>query len=222
MNVIIGDSRVAGLKYLHPLKLIFEDIWSKPGCSITQCTSLVEDNLIFHHPPLTNLKTHFYIFAGICDLTTMLRAKNYQEVVFYGHPTTVEDCMSVIDATSDEIVKLGAVPIFCTIPPLHLLTWNTLRLEQGKTSVLKHKEKYPEMQSSLESAVQVVNSLIVQKNAERHLATPTLHTCMARSKNKKIYHLYKMLPDGCHPGEEMTHKMVSSFQRAVSLNSDQH
>ena len=205
MNVLVGDSRVASLKHLH-LRQAFEDIWSRPGSSYIKCTKLVEKNLILHHPPLTSEIPHYYILAGICEVTTMLKEGRYNEVIFESTPDVIDRIKELLKSNLESINKLGAVAIFCTIPVMHLEKWNNIRLKQNKTSHLKYTTQYDTMQKSLEITLNSINEFIVELNTNRNLATPLLHTVLQRQKRHKTYNLYKMLVDGCHPGEDMAKK----------------
>ena len=211
MNVLIGDSRALGIKrsqFSGRLREV-EDIWGRGGGKYNTCTKMVERNLIYHHPPLTNEKTHFYILAGICNLTTLLREGNYEEVIFESE--NVEKTKNEILALNSSILNQGALPVFCTIVTMNLKAWNELRLRQRKTNTLQFTDNYENMQKELESAIMVLNEFIVEINLRNRVATPLIHTSVYRRKHGKTYALYKNLSDGCHPNNETYGKMVLSL-----------
>jgi hypothetical protein len=152
MNVLIGDSRVLSIKkspVAHKLSEV-EDIWGKPGCTIRQCASLVEDNIIFHHPPIVQGYNHYYINVGICDITNRLRSKGYEEVIFNNDTTQAQMVMNDLDKLSQNVWDMGAMSVFCTIPTMHLQTWNEVRLKQKKTTTLNYQDQYSRMQTELD------------------------------------------------------------------------
>jgi len=199
-----------------------EDLWGKPGGCVKNCMELVDDNIILHHPPLTNLKSHYYIMAGICDITTKISSHKYQEVIFDNPEMKTQLLLQDLGMLSQHILKAGATPILCTIPTMHLATWNQTRIREEKTSHLNYVTEYDSMQKELDSALAHINSHIIQMNLSLGLATPLLHTSLLRNKHGKQYTLYKLLSDGCHPSEPMTLNIVKSLIKAFELNKHLH
>ena len=225
MNVILGDSRASSLNRARLcIKLNeVEDIWGRPGGGYSTCLTLVDDNIIYHHPPLTNEKCHFYILAGICDLTHKATGKNYQEIIFGDDDSTlVQTLMSKISHLEQYVLRQGAIPVFCTILPMNLKAWNNHRLSRKKTKYLKHQENYETMQLRLEECIGVVNRFIVQTNDSNGMATPLAHTAITRRRHGKTFTLYKNLPDGCHPDISTSQKIALSIKKAISLNQSHH
>ena len=221
MNSIIGDSRVSYIKTHRSLfkKVEVEDVWSRPGGRLEHCVDMIEENLQYHHPPLTPGMNHYYILSGICDVTTKLAS---QEVIFNYDDLLINELKAKLDNVNIRIVKQGVLPVFCTIIPMHLETWNKTRLAQGKTMKLIHMEKYPQMQKDLETALDELNHHIIKINSLKSLATPLTHTSLLKRQNKVYYHLYGLLPDGCHPSEKATERIIKTINNAVVLNKDKH
>ena len=225
MNVIIGDSRVSGLhKARHQIKLKeVEDIWGRPGGGYNHCTDLVHDNIIYHHPPLTNEKCHYYILAGICDLTLKLNGNKYQEVIFRDNEGAL--CQLIKDRITQleqYVLREGGIPVFCTILSMNLKTWNHHRLTQNKTKWLKYSSNYEEMQIKLEETISSLNRFIVETNNNNGMATPSIHTAITRRRHGKTFTLFKNLPDGCHPDLPTMQKIALSINKAIALNSERH
>ena len=175
-----------------------------------------------HHPPLSPDRTKFYIMAGICNLTTKLTSYKYQEVVFRNSESTIQTALVELNDLSKEIKKQGAIPIFCTIPTMHLQTWNELQLKQRKTNTLTYQSEYCTMQVDLAAALKIVNQKIIELNNLNGVSTPFIDNTMLRTKHQKTYTLYKHLSDGCHPSEPMLDKIVKCFNRAFTLNNNLH
>ena len=223
MNIIIGDSRAVALKYKkHQFNQMVVDVWGKPGIGLDGITALIEDNIIYNHPPIYNGKSHYYIVGGICDITTCMKSYKYQEVVFDSNEGKTNEVIEKFTYTAKKIINLGVTPVFCTVFPTHLETWNNLRLKQNKTNILNYHEEYNTMQTDLEKAVKIINKHIIDLNHELNLATPLIHTSMEKNRRNKKYIHYKALTDGCHPGDQMICKIIGSIDRAMSLNKHLH
>ena len=223
MNNIVGDSRAVTLKYYkHKFTELVDDIWGSPGLGLQEIVELIEENIIYNHPPTQSGRSHYYIIGGICDITTRMTAKNYQEVIFNMNDDRRASFINKLDDAANKILKLGVSPIFCTIFPMHLATWNNLRLKQHKTNTLNYQGEYNTMQQKLEEHIDAINSHITQMNSSRHYCTPLLHTNMEKNRRNKKYLHYKLLTDGCHLGEPMKEKIIKSIDRAMLLNKNLH
>ena len=114
---------------------------------------------------------------------------------------------------------LGATPIFTTIYSLDLATWNNIRLNQRKTSVLNYESDYNSMQIALNEAISLVNDAIITLNKNMMVATPMIHKCLLHNVRKGIKHWqYHKLVDGCHPNEPIKEDIANSLNRAIQLN----
>lgn len=226
MNVLLGDSRVSYIKNSGQrfIKVEVEDLWSRAGGRLENCIDMVNDNIIYHHPPINPGKSHYYIMAGICDITTRItsKAQNYQEVIFNYNEDAISDVKKKINIVETKIMELGVLPIFCTVVPMHLETWNQTRFQQGKTSTLNYAQQYATMQSNLENALDEINHHIIKVNSKKNLATPLTHTSLLKRHKNGYYHLYGLLTDGCHPSEKAIEKLITSLSKAMSLNNDKH
>ena len=110
----------------------------------------------------------------------------YQEVVIW--ETAEEASLRVIQTIREAeatVKELGAIPIFCTVAPMNLKTWNSKRLQQHKTTHLKHSQHYfgpsqdnphytYNMQITLENAVTHINQNIYSINHHNGMYTPKI------------------------------------------------
>lgn len=78
------------------------------------------------------------------------------------------------------------------------------------------------MQTELEEILKAINDHIIKLNSNSNFSTPLIHSTMFRQKHGKRYTLYKLMPDGCHPGEDLSIKIINSLNWAISLNSHLH
>lgn len=224
MNVLIGDSRVLNVKRSRAKSKCkkVEDFWGRAGGGFNTCRSLVEDHIIYHHPPLTNERTHYYIFTGICDITKKLSGRNYQEVIYVNDGSLMDNIKNKITTLEKFIFDQGAVPIFCTIPSMQIQVWNEHRLASNKTSSLVYQESYYQMQIDLELTIDHINDFLTKCNLNNGVATPLTHTALFRQKHGKRFILHKCLHDGCHPDDYTIGKIITSLNRAILQNNHLH
>ena len=224
MNVILGDSRVLTMKRSNlswNLREV-EDIWGSPGGNFRTCLDLVDDNIIYHHPPITYGTTHYYIATGICDITTKLTKPGYQEIVFRSDEGLADKIKTDISKVENHILKQAALPIFCTIYPMSLKVWNCQRLKQNKTKYLKHENEYSNMQEDLNKTVEMINDYLIKTNIRNCVATPLTHLAINKSRRGKQYIYFNDLIDGCHPDSPAISKMVVSINKALARNKHLH
>ena len=139
MNIIIGDSRARALDKHYQLKGIVE-IWAKPGAGLDKVSNMIEDQYFFHHggQPIFSETTHYYIMAGICQITNKIKIsrERYEEVVYKETPnTTLHKIIPLVANIRAQIKELDAIPVFCPLYPIDLLTWNTNGFNQRKTAI---------------------------------------------------------------------------------------
>ena len=222
MNVIVGDSRSKGLG-CGDLKGIVE-VWCRPGTGLKESLNSIQDHFILHHggQPIYTNETHYYIISGICDITQMLKNKSpkYQETVYLENPSdTSSRIIPLLEDIHKDTINNDCKPILCPIYPIDLESWNLIRLNQHKTSTLKYKDSYPDMQLALEAAIAEINRFILHLNKTAMVTTPMIHHSMLHNhrKGKKNWQ-YLRLVDGCHPGERMKHDIITSLYRAIKKN----
>lgn len=201
--------------------------WDKSGAKIEDLTEIVEGDLSdtigdFDDPPI------IYVAAGICNLTvrtrfdydgglvdevTVLPAEQIQE--------TVETTKGSFNNLQHCISRQGGVPAIATIYPMSIGDWNQTRLNQGRTSILRHADSYDEMQASLLLMVDMTNEAILTLNNTYGIKTPQLHKCLFHNRggNRKNSIKYNLLTDGCHPSLKMIRDLTKSLRKTIALNS---
>ena len=102
-------------------------------------------------------------------------------------------------AAEKSIKHAIAIPIFSTICPMSIRTWNRHRLSRHRTSHLNHFTKYDYMQSLLEEAITLINTLILSINSKNQVATPKICQPIMYFRKGHLRCRYGKLPDGAHP-----------------------
>ena len=105
----------------------------------------------------------------------------------------------IISDVDEEVRRLGAAPVFCTIVPCSLRVWNHTRLAQHKTAFFLHHDHYEDMQHLLIETVQKLNTLIINHNRVYNKQTPhTADTIIHNMGNGQKRVRYGKLTDGVH------------------------
>ena len=136
MDVIFSSSRgrhlAQPLSKLHPVPEKLR-LFSRGGGSLEDLQHSAY-RFLEHTSDPTNC--HVYFFAGLCDITQMVRDKNrygmrYEEVTYWESPCeTIKRVNGTIDDILSHILFMRAKPCFRTILPSSLSTWNEHRLEK--------------------------------------------------------------------------------------------
>ena len=172
-----------------------------------------------HHWPVV-----VYMIGGLPDSVTKVvdfyKGVKYEEVFFTGNPiTTAVNLNSTIRAIMDSISLTGAIPIYSTIAPMSFSTWNSIRLEQGKTSHLLHHREYDNMQELHNDTIAYVNSAIAESNRIRGLSTPHLasQVLQKRGMDQPYRFRHNRLVDGCHPTHDVVQKWKTEVMTTVQI-----
>jgi hypothetical protein len=220
MNHVIGDSRVKGLKGMLS-GVDVSEIWSRPGGKIEHMKKMVDDITILHQGE-DNARTHIYLWVGICNLTTRLKEKNYEEVIFSKSAADKEraDLYAKLQQLSTHIYQQYAAPIFCPVIAMNLRQWNEHRLTTRKTSALKYADQYGSMQKDLENEVALFNQQFIKIYVENGLTTPMINQDFLHSRGKgRVTPRYRELVDGCHPSGPLLMKFRTSITKAMKKNN---
>jgi hypothetical protein len=224
MNIVIGSSRTKGLNSVESLKSNKAvEVWTLPGGKYNQMSELVDQHLIYCHggpmPPTEIL--HFYIVAGLCDVTKKLNNRNhhYTEVTYKEKPQqTFDRVIPDILNLKQYILSQNAMPIFCTIIPSHIQTQNNIWFDRGVTTSLCYAHEYDDMQSGALEAIRLINEEIPKINLASGLSTPYLHQTLSHKSKGKRYFQYTLLSDGCHAGDKLKTLWAKCLNRAIKLN----
>ena len=158
-------------------------------------------------------------------MTKKVKDRAYEEVIF---PYSVEEATNhlkkEISKAAEAVRELGHIPCFCTIPPMSLERWNKVRLQQGKTTHLKHQHKYNNMQTKLLLATININKFIHQTNEEHNMKTPKIAEHIFKNEgSKRGYRFrYGKLVDGVHPAPSVVTEWALELLDGTINNHSMH
>ena len=229
MDIIIASSRGEGLetelKKHHPspnhVKVIFSSGARINNIKYT-AMSIAKQN------PHQNI--HFYVLGGYCDVSERISyhiktghsSKKYEEFVFEEDPeSAVPRVSGLIDDASRLMNTTNTTPVFCTIAPSYLHTWNKIRLSQHQTCMLKHNDQqYQDMQKNMIYSIVEINKHIVRTNISNNMHTPKLADVVIRKKGKgRGYRLFAdKFRDGVHPTDDTRERWAELILSAIKIN----
>lgn len=172
-----------------------------------------------------------YFVAGLPDISKQVTEDfhmngqkcRYQEAVFTEDiNTAVNRMISIISKCNYIIKSANATPVFSTILPIHLETWNKKRLSQHRTSLLTHFKQYQDMQSRLETAITLTNQHIHAFNRSNSVATPRLSKHIIFNRRSSVRTMYGRLEDGCHANERLAYKLRRTLIHVMQKNRLEH
>ena len=201
---------------------------TSPGAKLN---SLVKEALSFIRERKNDVVL-VYFMAGIPDITQrVVRAEQfnkylgvyehkYEEVLYTDTVTSsVNNFINKLLDASDSVSRAGGVPVFCTVAPMSLRTWNRKRLEWGVTSRLLHEDRYDLQQKNLEEAILLINSAIQEINKFNGVATPRLgQEVLKGSLHGKVTRHYGKLTDGCHVNDNVAFNWARTLQNVMQIN----
>ena len=193
-----------------------------PGADLHRLSREAERIVISQEEMDDDNPTLVYFIGGLCDLTEKLRGERYEEVVFRGTPEGAVDRISnTLQACSWRMATCLAVPVFCTIPPMHIARWNNTRGAQRKTSYLAQSHLYGQMQRDLLQAARRANVGIIETNDAVGVMTPKLATQILQKKGAGRPHRFRhtrLGKDGVHPDDEVVRHWILDLETATSEN----
>ena len=221
MDLIVASSRGKNIGHhlINPNLSIPIKTYYKSSASITSLATMASQIILQYNKHPTQ-KVHVYFLAGLPDITSFERSSDgmYQEVVIW--ETAEEGSLRVIQTIREAeatVKELGAIPIFCTVAPMSLKTWNSKRLQQHKTTHLKHSQHYfgpsqdnphytYNMQITLGNAVTHINQNIYSINHHNGMYTPKIAEFIFKSPqaNRAPRMRYNKFVDGVHPDPLVT------------------
>ena len=224
MNILLASSRRVGTKEVmdkeYPLRMPKATV--RPGASLIRLNHIAKTELIL--PRHTSTPTHVYIITGIPDITVKLNERyprKYTECIYRGDPiTTVNSFKLNMNTLADTLTKLGATPIFCTIPGTNIRKYNNfLHNIRHKTCELRHESQYDAMQSNVDDIILQLNEHIKKTNISKGQATPCLHTAIRKRRGKGYYVFdWEGLYDGIHATDNTRAEWAKSLNRAIEIN----
>ena len=220
MNIIVASSRGHGLQ-----EHLADDVtvYVRFGATLATLKAEAESKTA----PSTGLgrRDHIYFLSGITDLTKLIKIKqnHYRECIFEEEPSEAADrYMALVEDCQRFFLQRGALPIFATVPKMHIEKYNSYLLEKRKTLFLNFTDKYSEMQSKLDTTIDDVNDRIYNINNNIQATTPFLHyTIKERRGTGCRYMIYRwdLLYDGLHAEDILHPKWAKAFTKAITQNS---
>ena len=227
-DIVIASSRGKRLEELvrqgHPSPSNVEVI-VRSSATLSTLKSIALD--IIRKSPTDNI--HMYIVGGYCDLTQVISSTKYsydkqfrhEEVVFWEGPeTAVPRVTKAIHDTYNALNKTHITPTFCTIPPAFLHKWNRTRLGQHKTCMLKHTDKYDDMNQRLMDSCIRLNKEIIRLNTTHNAFTPKLAdtVILKQGKHKGYKKFEHALEDGVHASDDTKKLWAGLILDAIMRN----
>lgn len=226
MDLVVASSRGRNIgQHLENPKLNIPIITTfQPSATYQTLINIATKTLHDHSKSATtHLPSHIYFLAGIPDITSMEHNHNwsYKEVVFWETPEEAASRVSATIANAEAAVKeLGAIPCFCTVAPMSIDTWNTIRLKQKKTTHLKHTPQYSDMQTNHEKSVTLINQYIYTTNTSNNMHTPRIaeHVFKSPGANRVPRLRVNRFVDGVHPDPLVSVSWASEILDTTILN----
>ena len=125
-----------------------------------------------------------------------------------------DDIISLFKSAAEKIKNANATPIFSTICPMSLDTWNHRRLRQHRTSHLSSFPYYPKH----ESVILKINQEIHLLNKSHNMHTPRLAKSVIYHRKGQLRCRYGRLVDGVHPNHNLPNEWVDTLNRVLDLN----
>jgi len=219
MNIIVASSRGRHLDELMP----DVTVRFKGGATLDKMMEKAKTITA----PTHNLgkRYHIYFVGGIPNITKLIRnySEHHSECVYDEEPTvTATNFLIKIQEIQRVFLERGALPIFTTIPKVHLAKYNTYLLLNKKTSTLRFSEQYSNMQTKLNEAIDTINKHIFETNQKIKVTTPLLHMTIRDHRGEKghryIIHRWDLLYDGVHASEALREKWAGVLQKAMKEN----
>ena len=223
MDIIVATSRGNGLTALRKEKntklMVF------PGGKIRDMAQAAV-NTLCSLPPSQSTNTVYFV-SGLPDTTLKLKKKFhmngrnrfYEEVIINSTAKNIHThVLKIIKAAEKSIKNANAIPIFSTICPMSIRTWNRHRLSRHRTSHLNHFTKYDHMQSVLEEAITLINTSILSINSKNQVATPKICQPIMYFRKGHLRCRYGKLPDGVHPIPKVNTTWTQTLKTVITRN----
>ena len=120
----------------------------------------------------------------------------------------------------------GIRPCYATIAPASLEKWNQYRLSRGKTGLLLHEGRYPQMQEDLTTVLSKINGFICKLNIWNEMYTPYVAGTVVRTKcpggqMQRILQYHKLF-DGVHADDKTITEWADKMKKAILKNRSDH
>lgn len=222
MNIVVSSSRGVGLS---------EHLPTGTWVSIAEggkLKSLLETAKEMLPPPHgLSRRYHVYFLCGVPDITRLIKkySEHYRECVYDEDPSATADRYHAeLGDCQKEILKCGALPIFCSITKVNIAKYNLSCLLTNKTSTLRLTDQYQHMQSNLNQTIDTINNHIYTLNKKIGVSTPFLQHTISERRGKKSHRFYiqkwELLYDGLHTSDTLRPIWGKVLTKAMSLNDN--
>jgi len=227
MILIMTTSRGRGLTGLDGFN--GAQLVVKPGWKTKKIAKLAVD--IINSSKSPDKPIFVYFITGLPDLTYKKqkfiylshRRHKYQEVIINETPSQIHTRVEkILNNVAKCIKKLKSIPIFATITPMSIQTWNKHRLHHHRTSHLNHYNSYQAMQQTLEEATMLINSSIHKLNSLNNVQTPKLAKDIIYYRHGNLRTRYGKLPDGVHPNRNVISSWTNTMKIIIDKNTKSH
>ena len=227
MNIVVATSRGRGLKAIERKR---NDVVMSvhPGGKLWRLKKEALHLIKEMGDSDATRPTLVYFVAGIPDITIKKQAnfklygrhRHYEEVVMpeSNLDTLIKDMTFLFVSTAECIKKAGATPVFATIAPMSIATWNSHRLHKHRTTHLTFFKNYDIMQTKLELLISSINKNIHQINKSNNVHTPRLSKSIMYQRRGHSRCRYGMLVDGVHPSLKLSASWIDTLDRVFDLN----
>ena len=145
--------------------------------------------------------------------------KRFYEEVINGAANSIHtNVLKIIKAAVKSMKNARATPIFSTICPMSIRTWNRHRLSRHRTSHLNHFTKYDHMQSVLEDAIILISTSILSINSKNQVATAKICQPIMYFRKGHLRCRYGKLPDGVHPIPKINITWTQTLKTVLARN----
>ena len=125
----------------------------------------------------------------------------------------------IIRSSASRIKQLNAIPIFATITPMSIQTWNKHRLHAHRTSHLNHFHHYQNIQDTIEEATLAINTTIHSINSSNKVITLKLAQEIIYYRHGHLRTRYGKLPDGVHPNQKVLSSWTQTMKTIINRNT---
>ena len=225
-NIIVASSRG---KNLTSLKDEYTELYYKGGGKYHHLSSEAIRRIKSKQD--TQNKTFVYFLAGLPDVTRKINRdyfmngclRHYEEVIFKEEPTSAANRVIKAIKTAETTIKThNAIPVFCTIIPCTLDTWNHHRLNNHVTTHLLHFSDYTRMQENLHTTIHLINQQIHVINSSKNVITPRISKEVTYKRGGHWRYRYGRLWDGTHATEKLNKKICEILKLAIEKNISKH
>ena len=174
---------------------------------------------------------YVYFVAGLPDISRKVshtfrigqETHLYQEFIFTESINqAINRTKSIIRKAESNIKEQHSTPVFCTITPFSIKTWNHHRLANHHTSHLLHFNDYDRQQENLHQVIIAINRFIHFINRQNGVLTPRLASIISYKRGRVWRYRYGKLWDGTHVNQNVAKKWKELLSEAFEKNTVSH